>query len=302
MGYKRITIIVITYNQENIISRCLDSILCQKEYGLKDIIICDDCSTDNNWEVIQEYYKTYPNYIRPYRNNSNKGIYGNLQNALKFIEETDLIQICSGDDAFCDGYFETIQNFITNKHIIDFQSKFVIYSDWKSITPNLDEHIFYNDIICKGYDAKSLKLRHLIYDRSTFLSYPTIKSFYEVPVDEGVSVAENLFDIQTQIHSDKNYYCPFIGSIYYSDIGVSTKMNTVYHIENLILSYEKLKELGIYDKIDLYYIDYLKARLSYRISKSFKLFFITWYYYCKSIRYKFDVKFICKELIYMIFK
>lgn len=302
MDFRKITIVVITYNQEDIIGRCLDSILSQKEYGLKDIIVCDDCSTDNNWKVIQEYKEKYPNYIRAYRNEPNKGIYGNLQHALTYVESTDLMQICSGDDAFCPGYFEVIQNFIIQNKITNFEEKFVIYSDWKNCKVDSKEYFHYNNYISKGYNAISLKLRLLIYNRSIFLSYGTLKSYYPVPIDEGVSVAENLFDSQAQIHSDKNYYCPFMGSIYYSGIGVSTKMNTVPHIENMILSYEKLRELGIYDKKDLLYIDYLICRLSYKIKKSVKLFFKTWYYYFRSIRYKLDIRFICRDFLYMILK
>ena len=302
MKYKKITIIVITYNQEGIVGRCLDSILCQREYGLKDIIICDDCSTDNNWNVIQEYKRKYSDVIRAYRNDHNKGIYGNLQQALTYIESTDLIQMCSGDDAFCLGYFNTIQNFIIQHDITNFNEKFVIYSDWKTFTTESKEYVHYNNYISKGYSAISLKLRQLIGNRSTFLSYSTIKSFNKVPVNEGVSVAENLFDCQTQIHSDYNYYCPFIGTIYYSGIGVSTKMNTVSHIKNLILSYERLRELGIYDKKDLYYINYKISRLSFIIDKSVILFLKTWYYYFKSIRYKLDLKFICRDFLIMIIK
>lgn len=302
MEHKRITIIVITYNQEDVIGRCLDSILSQKEYGLKDIIVCDDCSTDHNWDAIMKYQDKYPNYIRAYRNATNKGIYGNLQHALTYLETPDLVQMCSGDDALCPGYFEAIQNFINQNHISDFNDKFVIYSDWKICTPDSKEYLQYNNYISKGYNAVSLKLRQLICNRSTFLSLAVINSFYEVPVNEGVSVAENLFDSQMQIHSKVNYYCPFMGSIYYSGIGVSTKMHSVSHIDNLILSYKKLRDLGIYDKKDLLYIDYKICRLSYTIKKSLNLFLKTWYYYIRSIRYKVDLKFICRDFLYMLIK
>lgn len=298
----RITIIVITYNQERIISRCLDSILGQKDFGLKDIIVCDDCSTDNNWEVIKSYSEKYPTYIRAYRNNPNKGIYGNLQHALKYVEETDLVQLCSGDDALCPGYLERIQNYISENSNIDLKSRFVIYSDWKTINPKQEEKIFKNNYIGKQYKAESLKLRGIIYDRSTFLSYATLKSFYPVPVDRGVSVAENLFDIQTQIHSDKNYYCPFVGTIYYSGIGVSVKMHTKEAIYNLIESYHELAKLNIFDRKDLLYIKYLTVRLKYDLCKSISLYFKVWFYYFKSLKYKFDLKFIIIDMIRMIIK
>ena len=50
----RINILLITYNQENLIRRTLDSILCQKEIGINNIVVNDDCSKDNTWEILKE--------------------------------------------------------------------------------------------------------------------------------------------------------------------------------------------------------------------------------------------------------
>ena len=77
MEYKKISVLIVTYKQANVIGRNIESILQQKDYGLHEIVICDDCSPDNNWEVIQSYVEKYPNIIRAYRNNPNLGIYGN---------------------------------------------------------------------------------------------------------------------------------------------------------------------------------------------------------------------------------
>ena len=55
MNVNKINVLVVTYNQENVIGRCLESILCQKVFGLNKIIICDDHSTDNNWLIINAY-------------------------------------------------------------------------------------------------------------------------------------------------------------------------------------------------------------------------------------------------------
>ena len=60
----RINILLITYNQENLIRRTLDSILCQKEFGINNIVVNDDCSKDNTWEILKEYEAKYPNIMR----------------------------------------------------------------------------------------------------------------------------------------------------------------------------------------------------------------------------------------------
>ena len=297
----KISVIVITYNQSNLIGRALDSILLQAEWGLKDIIICDDCSTDNNWEVISEYAKHYSEYIRAYRNESNKGIYGNLQYALSLLEDTDLIYICAGDDAICNGLFRMVIQFIQDRHV-DYQNEaFTIYCDWKQIAPDGSESVFKNCLVEK-YDPISLKIRHLIGNRSRISSVNVYKRFVPVPIDRGVSVAENLFDIQVQLNSDKSYYIPFIGSIYYSGIGVSLKMTGKEDLQNLADSYVLLLEKLNLSRSDQRYLHFLINRYIYYFRPGVILFFKTWYYYFTSIKFKVDIKFIVRAMGGMIIK
>lgn len=286
---KRLTIIIITYNQENLIGRALDSILIQKEWGVKDIIICDDCSTDNNWKVINKYAQEYPDIIRAYRNEKNLGIYGNLQHGLTYIQETDLITFCSGDDAFCDGYFKVIQDYLKDKDL-DYQNEpFAIYSDFKFVYPNNKEKIFYNKNIKLKTNPISLKLRNLIYNRSVFCSLNLIKSYHKVPVDRGVSVAEGLFDLQMTLHSKKNFYVPVVGSIYYAGIGVSTKMWTPQHWENMIERNKEYLMIPELSKSDIAYINHTTYLLSFYKNPTFKKYLKTWYYYIKSGKLGFNV-------------
>lgn len=56
----KLSVMVISHNQAHLIRRCLDSILVQKITAPWEIVISDDASTDDTWEVIQEYVKQYP--------------------------------------------------------------------------------------------------------------------------------------------------------------------------------------------------------------------------------------------------
>ena len=304
MGKKelpRISVVVITYNQSKLISRSLDSILLQAVWGLKDIIVCDDCSTDNNWEVILDYAERFPDYIRPYRNNQNKGIYANLQFGLSLLQDTDLVCICSGDDALCDGFFKNVINVVQRNQLDCQKEAFTVYCDWKQVSPGGGEDIFRNNLITK-YSPISLKLRHLIGNRSIISSVEVYNRFTPVPVDRGVSVAENLFDIQIQQHSDKNFYCSFIGSIYYSGIGVSTTMVNKTDLQNLADSYRLLLEQLTLNTSDQRYLLFLIERYTYYIHPSVAGFFRTWFYYFMSIRYKLNIPFIIRSMGSMIFK
>ena len=115
---KKITVLIITYNQQDTIGRALDSILSQKEWGLHEIVICDDNSSDNNWSIIQSYVNKYPSIIRAYRNNPNLGIYKNVEKTYDLRGDADLFVNLAGDDAFCPGYFEAAQRFIESNKII----------------------------------------------------------------------------------------------------------------------------------------------------------------------------------------
>lgn len=298
----QISVIVITYNQEELIARALDSILIQVEWGVKDIIVCDDCSTDNNWSVISDYAIKYSKYVRAYRNDFNRGIYGNLQNALTYLTDTDIVYLCSGDDVFCKGIFKGAIQVIQEKELDCQNDAFTIYCDWKTITPKGEELVFRNNLIDRNYDSVSLKLRQLIGNRSCGASISVYKRFSPVPLNRGVSVAENLFDIQLQIHSDKNYYFPFIGSIYYSGIGVSTKMNDKFHLQNLIESYRELLSTLCLTNSDRRYLLFVIERYSYILHRSVCGFFKTWFYYFGSLKYRLDLKYILRNMVVMLIK
>ena len=115
--FSKINVLIITYKQEDVIGRALDSVLCQKEFGLNKIIVCDDCSPDNNWGIIQQYAQRYPEIIEAYRNETNLGIYGNSEKVVSLKGVADFYYMMSGDDALCDGWFIEIQKYIINNRI-----------------------------------------------------------------------------------------------------------------------------------------------------------------------------------------
>ena len=57
---KGVSIIVPCYNVSKYLSKCIDSLLNQT-YKNCEIIIVDDCSTDNTWKLINKYAKNNSN-------------------------------------------------------------------------------------------------------------------------------------------------------------------------------------------------------------------------------------------------
>lgn len=63
---KKISVIVPVYNGETYLNRCIESILGQKDFDVKDleIITINDGSTDTSLQIIREYEIKHPNVVR----------------------------------------------------------------------------------------------------------------------------------------------------------------------------------------------------------------------------------------------
>lgn len=81
----QISIIVVTYNQEETIGRTLDSILSQRYEGDFEIVIGDDASTDRTGEICRDYAARYPARIRYIGRERNLGV---VRNYFDCIEQS----------------------------------------------------------------------------------------------------------------------------------------------------------------------------------------------------------------------
>ena len=96
-----ISVVVVTYNQAATIGRTLDSILMQQCHVPFEIVIGEDCSTDDTRAICQNYAEKHPDIIRLICNERNKGIVDNYYDCLltcrgKYIAD------CAGDDFWID--------------------------------------------------------------------------------------------------------------------------------------------------------------------------------------------------------
>jgi glycosyltransferase involved in cell wall biosynthesis len=71
-----VSIWLTTYNHGPFIARSLDSILLQKTSFSYEIVIGEDCSTDNTRAIVQEYKARYPDKIRLLLPDKNLGMIG----------------------------------------------------------------------------------------------------------------------------------------------------------------------------------------------------------------------------------
>jgi glycosyltransferase involved in cell wall biosynthesis len=95
-----------TYNHEKFISETLDGFLIQKCNFPVEILIHEDCSTDNTAGIIKEYQKKYPNLLNPVfqkENQYSKGIKPFTQ-LLYPRAKGKFIALCEGDDYWTDPF------------------------------------------------------------------------------------------------------------------------------------------------------------------------------------------------------
>lgn len=108
------TILVITYNHENYISKALDSILSQKTKYRYKIHIFDDCSSDRTKEVIRKYEKQY-SQIKCEIAEQNQGAQSNIWRAFESVD-TKYFILLEGDDYWCDNRKLELQIEALEKH------------------------------------------------------------------------------------------------------------------------------------------------------------------------------------------
>lgn len=76
-----ISIIMATFNCEDTLCTAIESIIMQT-YQNWEFVICDDCSTDNTWNILQEYKIKYPEKFTLIRNNVNSKLPYSLNQCL----------------------------------------------------------------------------------------------------------------------------------------------------------------------------------------------------------------------------
>ncbi len=111
-----LSIIVLTYNQEEYIDKTLRSIVEQKHGYTYELIVSDDCSKDNTRSIIDEYYNLFPGIIVRIYNEENMGVVRNYFNALS-ICQGKYIMCCGGDDYWLQGKISDQISYIENNDV-----------------------------------------------------------------------------------------------------------------------------------------------------------------------------------------
>ena len=102
----KISVAFIVYNGSQYLRTQLDSILAQT-HKVDELIICDDASSDNSKEILEEYKNKHPNLFFFHYNTENIGPTKNIEKAIKACTG-ELILLADQDDYWGKNKVDTI--------------------------------------------------------------------------------------------------------------------------------------------------------------------------------------------------
>jgi glycosyltransferase involved in cell wall biosynthesis len=110
------SIIIPTFNAENTIERCLNSITCQSFKNF-EILLMDGNSTDSTATIVNKYDSSYPNIS--WIASSDQGIYDAMNKGLKASQGEWIYFMGADDTLFGESVLNNIFNNIRNFPLID---------------------------------------------------------------------------------------------------------------------------------------------------------------------------------------
>lgn len=126
-----LSVVILTYNQANMVTQCLNSLLSSKTDDV-ELVISDDHSPDNTVSVIKNWLDLHNNKFGAVVILDNKCNVGTVKNYIKAVEATHspYIKVIAGDDWFMPGAIDIMRSFCEkNDFDIAFTSLNVAYQD-----------------------------------------------------------------------------------------------------------------------------------------------------------------------------
>lgn len=96
-----VSVCVTTYNHERYIAQAIESVLGQRTTFAVEVVVGEDCSTDNTLAICREYEKNYPDRVRVVASESNIGMHRNYRRTIEACRGK-YIAMLDGDDWFSD--------------------------------------------------------------------------------------------------------------------------------------------------------------------------------------------------------
>lgn len=153
----KVSVAMITYNHERFIAKALDSILMQRTDVDYEIVVGEDCSTDNTREILVSYQKRHPEKFKLLLHEKNLGAYLNAKQTFEACTG-EYIAILDGDDYWtCPDKMQKQVDFLDSHpdFAICFNDSLIVYEDQSreptSYRPHQKKRSTIEDILLDNY-------------------------------------------------------------------------------------------------------------------------------------------------------
>lgn len=282
----KVTVCMINYNQEEFIKEAIESVLMQEcDYDF-ELLIADDCSTDNSKNIIKNVIKSHPkgNLINLIQREENLGMTPNFFETLKMCKG-DYIALCDSDDFWRDtsklqkqlDFLEKNKDYVVSFHdvtLFDENSKKI---NRNYILEEVKRDYESNELVCGAFLMPvTMCFRNVI----TYIPYEAYKVVWDVFLISLLGEfgkAKFMNDITPagyRLHQNN-----LIGTLTEVNMNYKRKVNLYYLFKfynrvkknniayNYFLKYNRaIKELIIHSLKDKNRLEFLKLYFSYLFS------------------------------------
>ena len=182
MKEPKLSVIIAVYNTEKYVEKCLDSLLNQT-YKNIELVVINDCSTDNSLKILKKYSKKYSNIIL-IDNKENRGLSYSRNVGLENATGEYIGYIDSDDYVDSDYYEKLMKAIIKEKSDVAIADMKIVYEDGSfpdHITKGCDGDLTKLNCIKNGLAASAC---NKVFKRDVISKYP----FSEGKLNEDLAV------------------------------------------------------------------------------------------------------------------
>ena len=235
----KVSIFCMVYNHEPFIRECLEGFLMQKCNFDYEIVLGEDCSTDNSREIILEYANKFPEKFKLILHDKNVGA---AQNQKIVFENCTgkYVAMCEGDDYWTDPLkLQKQVDFLekNDEYVLSFTKSKEFFENGNNIT----ETIYPNNI-------NNLNFPELL-KMSWFIRTATIlfrKDKLDLDFIEKIKYGADFFIQLLLINNSKFHFLNEFTSVYRHHAGGISNSNSLVYLERRIQFIENLKMLDKY--------------------------------------------------------
>ncbi|MGE5471037.1 MAG: glycosyltransferase family 2 protein [Bacteroidota bacterium] len=145
----KVSVCVVTYNQEKFIRECLQSIVDQETNFDFEVIVGDDCSTDETQNIIREFEERYQGIIRPVFRDVNIGPTANYFSVHNQARGQYVAHI-DGDDLMRPGKLQKQASFLDEHPDFSMATHNMVYLENTKVVPpvsgSVDKYPEFGDV------------------------------------------------------------------------------------------------------------------------------------------------------------